>query len=64
MVDLRTHEPICDYIQETIDYFKQKLLLYGIGSEVPIISLEGHRSQASFRIRHIAGKFFFCLFRL
>lgn len=46
-----------DYIQESRDYFKHKLLQYGIGTEVPIKSLLGHRSQASPQIRHISGKF-------
>lgn len=59
MVDVSTFEPTCDYIQEAKEYFKQKLQLYGIGNEVPIVCLQGHRSQASFRIRHISGK---CLF--
>lgn len=45
-----------DYIQESIDYFKHKLLQYGIGTEVPIKSLLGHRSQASPQIRHISGQ--------
>lgn len=45
-----------DYIQESKDYFKHKLLQYGIGTEVPIKSLLGHRSQASPQIRHISGK--------
>lgn len=44
-----------DYIQESKDYFKHKLLQYGIGTEVPIKSLLGHRSQASPQIRHISG---------
>lgn len=45
-----------DYIQESKDYFKHKLLQYGIGTEVPIKSLLGHRSQASPQIRHISGR--------
>ncbi|XP_055319841.1 uncharacterized protein LOC129577220 [Sitodiplosis mosellana] len=45
-----------DYIQESKDYFKHKLLQYGIGTEVPIKSLLGHRSQASPQIRHISGQ--------
>lgn len=48
-----------DYIQESKDYFKHKLLQYGLGTEVPIKSLLGHRSQASPQIRHISGR---CLF--
>lgn len=53
-----------DYIQESKDYFKHKLLQYGIGTEVPIKSLLGHRSQASPQIRHISGatRFFFSPF--
>lgn len=44
-----------DYIEEAKDYFKNKLLQYGIGTEVPIKSLLGHRSQASPQVRHISG---------
>lgn len=47
-----------DYIQEAKDYFKHKLLMYGIGTEVPIRSLMGHRSQASPQVRHISGQHF------
>lgn len=45
-----------DYIQQSVDYFKHKLLQYGIGTEVPIKCLLGHRSQASPQIRHISGQ--------
>lgn len=45
-----------DYIEETKQYFKNKLLQYGIGTEVPIKSLLGHRSQASPQVRHISGQ--------
>lgn len=45
-----------DYIEETKEYFKNKLLQYGIGTEVPIKSLLGHRSQASPQVRHISGQ--------
>ena len=45
-----------DYIQEARDYFKHKLLQYGKGTEVPIKSLLGHRSQASPQVRHISGQ--------
>lgn len=45
-----------DYIEETKHYFKNKLLQYGIGTEVPIKSLLGHRSQASPQVRHISGQ--------
>jgi exonuclease 3'-5' domain-containing protein 1 len=45
-----------DYIQEAIEYFSQKLLQYGAGTEVPIKSLLGHRSQASPQVRHISGQ--------
>lgn len=45
-----------DYIQESKDYFKHKLLQYGIGTEVPIKCLLGHRSQASPQVRHISGE--------
>lgn len=45
-----------DYIQEAKDYFSQKLIQYGPGTEVPIKSLLGHRSQASPQVRHISGQ--------
>lgn len=45
-----------DYIQEARDYFSHKLLQYGAGTEVPIKSLLGHRSQASPQVRHISGQ--------
>lgn len=45
-----------DYIQEAKDYFRHKLLQYGAGTEVPIKSLLGHRSQASPQVRHISGQ--------
>lgn len=45
-----------DYIQEAREYFSQKLLQYGVGTEVPIKSLLGHRSQASPQVRHISGQ--------
>nr|XP_018897610.1 PREDICTED: uncharacterized protein LOC109030875 isoform X1 [Bemisia tabaci] len=44
-----------DYAQEAVEYFRNKLLQYGVGTEVPIISLYGHRSQASPEVRHISG---------
>lgn len=44
-----------DYIKEAKDYFKNKMLQYGIGVEVPVRSLLGHRSQASPQVRHISG---------
>lgn len=46
-----------DYIQESKDYFKNKMLQYGVGVEVPVKSLLGHRSQASPQVRHISGEF-------
>ncbi|XP_037951936.1 egalitarian protein homolog, partial [Teleopsis dalmanni] len=45
-----------DYIKEAKEYFKKKMLLYGIGVEVPVRSLLGHRSQASPQVRHISGQ--------
>lgn len=51
-----TSGPGRDYIQQAVDYFKHKLLQYGIGTEVPIKCLLGHRSQASPQIRHISGQ--------
>ena len=58
-----------DYIKEAKDYFKNKLLQYGVGVEVPVRSLLGHRSQASPQVRHISGELrnnfgFFLFFNL
>lgn len=45
-----------DYAQEAVQYFCNKLMQYGVGTEVPIKSLLGHRSQASPEVRHISGQ--------
>ena len=45
-----------DYAQEAVDYFVSKLRMYGAGTEVPIKSLLGHRSQASPEVRHVSGQ--------
>jgi len=45
-----------DYVHEAIEYFGQKLRQYGAGTEVPVKSLLGHRSQASPEVRHISGQ--------
>ncbi|KAA0200961.1 hypothetical protein HAZT_HAZT005665 [Hyalella azteca] len=45
-----------DYAQEAVDYFIGKLRQYGPGTEVPIKSLLGHRSQASPEVRHVSGQ--------
>ncbi|KAF2357010.1 hypothetical protein FHG87_012238, partial [Trinorchestia longiramus] len=45
-----------DYAQEAVDYFVGKLRQYGPGTEVPIKSLLGHRSQASPEVRHVSGQ--------
>lgn len=45
-----------DYAQEAVEYFSNKLKQYGVGTEVPIRSLLGHRSQASPEVRHISGQ--------
>lgn len=45
-----------DYALEAVNYFTNKLLQYGVGTEVPIKSLLGHRSQASPEVRHISGQ--------
>jgi exonuclease 3'-5' domain-containing protein 1 len=45
-----------DYAQEAVEYFSGKMLQYGPGTEVPIRSLLGHRSQASPEVRHISGQ--------
>lgn len=47
---------IRDYAQEAADYFANKLRQYGPGTEVPIKSLLGHRSQAPPEVRHISGQ--------
>lgn len=48
--------PDADYIEEAKRYFAVKMLQYGPGTEVPIKSLLGHRSQASPQVRHISGQ--------
>ncbi|KOB76370.1 Egalitarian [Operophtera brumata] len=45
-----------DYIEEAKEYFAGKMVQYGDGTEVPIKSLLGHRSQASPQVRHISGQ--------
>lgn len=45
-----------DYIEEAKEYFAMKMIQYGEGTEVPIKSLLGHRSQASPQVRHISGQ--------
>lgn len=45
-----------DYAREAVEYFTNKLMQYGAGTEVPIKSLLGHRSQASPEVRHISGQ--------
>ncbi|KAL7286225.1 hypothetical protein TKK_0019499 [Trichogramma kaykai] len=47
-----------DYAVEAVEYFSDKLKQYGVGTEVPIKSLLGHRSQASPEVRHISGQHF------
>jgi len=45
-----------NYVNEAVEYFKDKLRQYGTGTEVPIKSLLGHRSQAPPEVRHISGQ--------
>lgn len=45
-----------NYEEEAVEYFRNKMLQYGAGIEVPLKSLLGHRSQASPEIRHISGQ--------
>lgn len=45
-----------DYAKEAVEYFIGKLTQYGAGTEVPIKSLLGHRSQASPEVRHVSGQ--------
>lgn len=44
-----------NYNLRAVDYFKDKLAKYGVGTEVPIRCLLGHRSQAPPDIRLISG---------
>ena len=50
-----------NYNKEAIEYFKNRLRAYGPGTEVPIKSLLGHRSQAPPEVRHISGKRMFLI---
>ncbi|CAG0924315.1 unnamed protein product [Notodromas monacha] len=45
-----------DYAKEAVAYFSDKLKQYGAGTEVPIRSLLGHRSQAPPEVRHVSGQ--------
>ena len=45
-----------DYIAEAVKYFEIRLEQYGPGTEVPIKSLLGHRSQAPPEVRHVSGQ--------
>lgn len=47
-----------DYAVQAVEYFSEKLAQYGEGTEVPIRSLLGHRSQASPEVRHVSGQHF------
>ncbi|KAF5290110.1 hypothetical protein FQA39_LY14891 [Lamprigera yunnana] len=47
-----------DYADQAVEYFSEKLAQYGEGTEVPIRSLLGHRSQASPEVRHVSGQHF------
>lgn len=47
-----------DYTAQAVEYFSEKLTQYGDGTEVPIRSLLGHRSQASPEVRHVSGQHF------
>ena len=49
-----------NYNKEAIEYFKNRLRAYGPGTEVPIKSLLGHRSQAPPEVRHISGDILGC----
>nr|XP_022901786.1 uncharacterized protein LOC111414625 [Onthophagus taurus] len=46
------------YTSQAVEYFSEKLAQYGEGTEVPIRSLLGHRSQASPEVRHVSGQHF------
>ncbi|CAL8108581.1 unnamed protein product [Orchesella dallaii] len=41
---------------EAVEYFRERLMQYGIGIWVPVKSLLGHRSQAPPHIRHVSGQ--------
>lgn len=45
-----------DYAQEAVQYFSTRLEQYGVGTQVPIRSLLGHRSQAPPEVRHVSGQ--------
>lgn len=45
-----------NYAQEAVQYFAARLDQYGPGTEVPIKSLLGHRSQAPPEVRHVSGQ--------
>lgn len=45
-----------NYAREAVEYFTDKLRQYGVGTEVPITNLLGHRSQAPLEVRHISGQ--------
>ncbi|XP_044762675.1 uncharacterized protein LOC123319800 [Coccinella septempunctata] len=47
-----------DYTTQAVEYFSEKLAQYGEGTEVPIRSLLGHRSQANPEVRHVSGQHF------
>ncbi|KAK9496460.1 hypothetical protein O3M35_013250 [Rhynocoris fuscipes] len=57
MVNIKKRDaPTRDIREEAVQYFSNKLRQYGEGTEVPIKTLFGHRSQASREIRHICGQ--------
>ncbi|KAK9500066.1 hypothetical protein O3M35_001404 [Rhynocoris fuscipes] len=57
MVNIKTRDASTREIAEAaVQYFSNKLRQYGEGTEVPIKSLFGHRSQASREIRHTCGQ--------
>ncbi|XP_044744260.1 egalitarian protein homolog [Coccinella septempunctata] len=47
-----------DYTTQAVEFFSEKLAQYGEGTEVPIRSLLGHRSQANPEVRHVSGQHF------
>ncbi|KAK9502194.1 hypothetical protein O3M35_012774 [Rhynocoris fuscipes] len=57
MVNIKTRDASTrDIAEAAVQYFSNKLHQYGEGTEVPIKSLFGHRSQASREIRHTCGQ--------
>ena len=55
MTSTKSGSPTRDYTKETVEFFTDKMVTYGV-AEVPLKSLFGHRSQATSEIRHVSGQ--------